>query len=525
MLKRGEGTTFLHWVELLPEAVLRARPRLAFFHAGVLIVVGRSDAAEARLQTLERDLKADTGPAPALANAETQIIVGEISAARAIVAACEGDVMQTIELTRQALEHLPETELFGRSVLAASLGTAYWWSGNLAEADRAFANARIISQAAGNAHASIGSLCGQGYLQVAWGKLHRAIELFQQAIQEAAEPDGQVLPVASLAYGGLGEVFYQWNELEQAEQALLEAIRLAKAWGDPRTLSYAHAILAHVRHAQGQHEGTLHLLDQAELIAQQHHITQLMTTIPASRAWLFLKQGDLEAASRWAGAWAQQWRAAPSYSRDVEFASLILARVFLALDQFEKAHTLLAHMLSVAKATKRIGSFIETLALQALIYQKQGHLIQAVAALCKALFLAAPEGYIRIFADEGAPMATLLLQIAQGQRRGRQRDWQPIPPDYLQILLAACGHKDGEELLFSREGPHESATAASQGLSEREMEVLQLLASGLSNLEIAERMVVAVSTVKWHIKQIYTRLEAHSRTQAIKQARILHLLP
>ncbi len=525
MLKRGEGTTLLRWIEALPEAVLRARPRLSFFHAGVLIVVGRSDAAEARLQTLERELSIDNDPAPVLTSPEIQVIVGEISAARAIVAAYEGDIEQTIALNRQALEHLPETELFGRSVLAASLGAAYWWSGNLAEADHAFAKARVISQKAGNAHAGVASLCGQGYLQMLWGRLHHAVELFRQAIQEATEPDGQILPVASLAYAGLGEVFYQWNELYQAEQALMEAIRFAKEWGDPRTLSYAQAILAHVRHTQGQREGTLQLLDQAEQIAQQHHITQLITTIPASRAWLSLKQGDLDAASRWANIWGPTWEARPHYSRDLEFASLVLARVRIALGQFEKAHTLLAYMLNVARATKRTGSIIEVLALQALVYQKQGHTTQALATLCNALLLAAPEGYIRIFADEGAPMATLLLQIVEAQRRGRQANWQPpISLEYLRTLLAAYEQKGGEERAFPRRRLQESEIEATHLLSEREMEVLRLLASGLSNQEIADRLVVAVSTVKWHIKHIYARLQAHSRTQAIKQARILRLL-
>jgi LuxR family maltose regulon positive regulatory protein len=526
MLKRGEGTTFLHWIEALPEAVLHARPRLSFFHAGVLIVVGRSDAAEARLQSLERELSINNGPAPDLASTETQIIVGEISAARAIVAAYEGDIEQTIALNRQALEYLPETELFGRSVLAASLGAAYWWSGSLAEADHAFAEARVISQAAGNAHAGVASLCGQGYLQMVWGKLHRAVELFQQAIQEATEPNGQILPVASLAYGGLGEVLYQWNELDQAEQALLEAMRFAKEWGDPRALSYAQAILAHVRHTQGQREGTLQLLDQAEQIAQQHHITQLITTIPASRAWLSLKQGDLDAASRWADIWGSTWEARPQYSRDLEFASLVLARVQLALDQFEKAHPLLAHMLNVARTTRRIGSFIEMLALQALVYQKQGHTPQALATLCRALLLAEPEGYIRVFADEGESMAALLSILADAPRRGRQTNWQPpISSDYLQTLLAACRQKNGDARIFSSDGLQENEGAATHLLSEREREVLRLLASGLSNQEIADQIVIAVSTVKWHIKQIYAKLDAHNRAQAIKQARILHLLP
>jgi LuxR family maltose regulon positive regulatory protein len=526
MLKRGEGTTFVHWVEALPEALVRSRPRLAFYHAGALIVVGQSDMAEARLQAIERDLSAHQNEPPAIGLHERdQTILGEISAARAIVAAYEGDVAQTLAWAQQALAQLPEDELFGRSMLAASLGAAYWWSGDLDAADKAFSETRVISQAARNAHASVASLAGQGYIQASRGKLRRAAEIYRQAIQEATEPDGQLLPVASLAQSGLGELLYQQNDFDQAERLLLEGIALAKQWGDPRTLGYAHALLAHVRQAQGHSAGTHALMEQAQQLAEQHHVTQLLTTLPASRAWLCLKQGDLDAAVRWADVWEPGWEARPRYPRDLEFAGLMLARVRIAQGQFGKAVALLAQMLGAAEAEERHGGSIEALALQALAYHGLGKRAQALRALARGLALAAPEGYIRVFVDEGKPMAALLLQIADARQARQHLDAPGVPSAYLHRLLAALGYAPQAQPP-SISAPQATAQPSSCDLlSERALEVLRLVAAGLSNQEIAREMVVAVSTIKWHLKQVYFRLDAHNRAQAIKRARELHLLP
>ena len=146
--------------------------------------------------------------------------------------------------------------------------------------------------------------------------------------------------------------------------------------------------------------------------------------------------------------------------------------------------------------------------------------------LAQALSLAAPEGYIRLFVDEGAPMATLLAQITEAQQAGQHLDLSAVPPGYLRTLLAALGHETQEQQPPSTAGRHKlSLSPSSDFLSEREIEVLRLVAAGLSNQEIAKEMVVALSTVKWHIKNIYSMLNVHNRAQAIKRARERQLLP
>ena len=329
----------------------------------------------------------------------------------------------------------------------------------------------------------------------------------------------------SLAQSGLGEVFYQQNQLDRAEQLLREGIGLARQWGDPRGLGYLYALLAHIHQAQGHAGGTHALMEQAQQLADQHRITQLLTTIPASRAWLCLKEGDLHPAIRWADVWEPGWKARPRYSRDLEFASLVLARVRLAQGQFQRAEALLAHMLSAAETDERVGCSIEVLALQALALHGQGKRALALKTLARALALAAPEGYLRVFLDEGPPMATLLLQLAEAEPQGRHVGTPTLLPEYLETLLAALGNRKPARHLPPEAGHHPTESFSAGGLlSEREIEALRLVAAGLSNQEIASEMVVAVSTVKWHLKHIYFRLGAHNRAQAIKRARELQLL-
>jgi LuxR family maltose regulon positive regulatory protein len=234
--------------------------------------------------------------------------------------------------------------------------------------------------------------------------------------------------------------------------------------------------------------------------------------VAVQRARLLLAQGKVDAAARWCAERGLSVEDEPSYLREREH--LVLARVLLARGKPDQALRLLERLLEEAQATGRSGSVIEILALQSLALRQKGKREPAVSILSQALALAEPEGYVRTFADEGPPMAALLAEVLETQRRGRLAP--EVPTYYLRRLLAAIDH-----------GPSGAATPASglpEPLSEREMEVLALITAGKSNRQIAKELFVALSTVKTHVNNIHRKLDVRNRTQAISRARELGLL-
>ncbi len=234
--------------------------------------------------------------------------------------------------------------------------------------------------------------------------------------------------------------------------------------------------------------------------------------VPASQAWLALKQGNLALSTGWAERFAQAHTGAPRYTYERSFAYVVLARVYLAQRRAAEARYILEGLRQNVESEGKIAYLIETLMLLALAAQQEGQPEQALALVTRALALGEPEGALRIFLDEGKPMAALLQQVAEAQRKG-QPLIASLSPAYLQKLLAACGQATPAEEELS-----------SSLLSEREHEILRLLAAGKTNQEIAGDLVLAVSTVKWYVKHLYEKLDAHNRAQAISNARALRLL-
>jgi LuxR family maltose regulon positive regulatory protein len=255
---------------------------------------------------------------------------------------------------------------------------------------------------------------------------------------------------------------------------------------------------------RGDGEKALQVLHKAEQVAERCNQRHMHALVVAARARLCLAQGNLAAASRWAQASRLTLSDASGYEREFEY--ITLSRVLIAQGRPDQALLFLARLLTVAEPMGRIGRVIQILSLQALAHQAQGDEAQALVALRRALSLAEPEGYVRSFVDEGEQMARLLRRaVARG-----------LTPEYSNRLLAAFGDSS------------QATPLAVQGLveplTERELEVLRLVAAGLSNREIAQELVVAVSTVKSHINHLYGKLDAKSRTQAVARARELGLL-
>jgi LuxR family maltose regulon positive regulatory protein len=497
-LMRGETSTLQGWLRALPESMVRARPYLGLARAWSLVVAGQLSTAEPYLQEAIR-----------LAAPADVKIQSEAAALNAFIATLRGDVPRAIEFARQALERLPVDDLFLRGMAALNLGMAYDISEDIAAASQAYTEAQAIGQAASNSLLSLMAKVQLADLKAQQGELHAAGDLYQQAIRLAGGP-GKQLPFTGIAYASLGRLLYEWNDLDGAARCLTTCVELGRQWVSADMRLAGSVSLAQVRQAQGDTENAQELSREAEQAMQQGQVVS-PATIGVARAYqarLWLRQGAIEAAIRW----ADEYRARPGdasgypgYLRHIEGASW--ARVLMAQGQAESAVSLLESLLRAAESAGQTGYVIELMALQALVFQSMGDPAQAAAMLTQALRLAEPEDYVRTFVDEDEPMRALLKKL-------EIRDWRL--ESYVQRLLASF---DGPSSRTSNLQP-----PISNLLSEREREVLRLIADGLSNQEIADRLVVAVSTVKTHINNIYAKLGVRSRTQAAARAREMGLL-
>jgi len=533
MMEHGELTTatFARWVEALPGEVARSRPWLCVSHAWALVYAGQFSAIEPCLQDAERaltrakrvgsDLPQAEGPA--LCDAEVQHVAGHIAAIRGYLASLDEDMPQAVKLAREALERLPSEDLMARAWAATLLVSTLRHSGDLVAAARASAEAVAISQASGDRHVAVNVLCNLAGLQIVQGRLHEAAANCRRAIQVADEYVRQVgrpLMVAAYAHAYLSQVLCEWNELDGAMHHARKSLELCQQWGIGEALNLGTISLARALAAEGDLEGALVALQQTKRV-DDYVSTWWALSIDATVARVRLMQGDVAAASRWveeSGLSADdelRWPRADAY-RTLARILIVQGRARPEPSLIDEALRLLARLLGAAEAMGAMSSVIATLVLQALALQAKGEDDRALRVLERALSLAEPGGYVRTFVDEGAPMGELLRQAAA---RG-------IALDAVGGLLAALEDETREErrTTGSRSSSCAGRTSVVEPLTRRELEVLRLLAAGLSNRGIADALVIAVGTVKKHLKNIYRKLGVHSRTQAVARARDQGLL-
>ena len=410
-------------------------------------------------------------------------------------------------------------EAFARWYLA----TAEWVAGRLAEAEAAMASSIAGWRAASRrapAAAAWGYHC-LGLVQRDRGRLEAALATYREALAVAAEPDRPAPQIAGVAQVGMAGVLYERDELDAALQYATDGIPLCRQLAYTPPLAYGLATLACIRQAQGNQADALDALGQAERIQLSPVVIGLLNPVPAQRARLALAQGDVGAAVSWARTCGLTAVDQPSYPRERDY--LVLTRVLLATQAPEQALVLLERLHAQAATQGRTAGLIQVRTLQALARFASGDQAGALAALAEALTLAAPEGYLRVFIDEGPPMATLLRQLLAGRRQERPAA-AAAPHDHLARLVEAFEQAGLPVRLPVRRGGVVVAGLA-EPLTERELEVLGLLAAGTPNRAIAKQLVVSLDTVKRHISHLFGKLGVANRTQAVARARELGLLP
>jgi LuxR family maltose regulon positive regulatory protein len=441
---------------------------------------------------------------------EKRRIAGHISALRAYVAALKGELLGSTQLAREALEHLPTTDLVMRGYSTTLLGTVLRSSGDLVGAAEACSAAIAVSQAAGDSSFEAIALCDMAALDLARGRLHAVASGCSDVWQIAeryARQGGRPLPVLGYSYVQLSAVLREWNELEHAIRYAQDGLELCEQWGQVDVLVYAYTESARTLQTRGDAEGALSAMQTGKRIANEMS-PWLGLRVEAALARLWLAQGDLEATVRWAQERGLGIRA--ELSLQYLFLSMVLARIHTAQGAWEQASQLLAGLLDVAEAAGANGYVIEILVLQAMVQHAECKTDLALTALQRALRLGEPEGYLRTFLDEGAPMARLLRKaVARG-----------IAVGYASRLLAGLE----TEMSHKRRATASASSALVEPLSERELEVLRFLATHLSTTEIAQELYISVHTVRSHIKSIYGKLNVHSRKAALDRGQELNLL-
>jgi LuxR family maltose regulon positive regulatory protein len=509
---RGQAHTVLSWLSSLPDGLVRTHPRLCFSQALLLMFSGQLAEALLRLQEAEQSVSHLT-PAD-----EAQAFLNQVATVQAYILFHQGDLAGSVALAQQAADQLAERPVQVREATRVIAAHRVLVSGDVRRVEEQRV-ARLASphEASSDVFAMevfvhLTSILLQARLLRLQGRLRQAAATYEQMTQVQGEHEGALIHPGYCF--GLGELSYEWNDLDAAERLLQQG---REVLGGPLTLAgdaiaQGYATLARLQQARNNNSSALALVEAFARLAEARQFAPApLAFARAVRAQLELMGGHLAAAVRWAEASGLSAEDDLAYPREREY--LTFARVRIAQGRLEPTGPFLSEALHLlerlrvdAEAKARLGSTLEILILQALAISAGGKGTAALPVLERALTQAEPEGYIRLFVDEGEPMVALLRQAyAQG-----------IAPDYVATLLSAAGAP-------ALAAPP-LAGSLLEPLTERELEVLRLLMTGLSNAAMARELVITVGTVKSHVNHIYGKLGVQSRTQAMARAHTLHLL-
>jgi LuxR family maltose regulon positive regulatory protein len=484
----GGVVPIIDWLASLPASVKNARPSLWWRHAAMLLINGQTAGVGENLQAAETALAAILqGAEP---DDQTRNLIGLIAMASATLALTRYDVKAMLAQSHRALEYLDSNHPFQRANAHWTLGYAYILQGERALARQAFTESVALSQAAGAMFPLILATIGLGLVQELDNELYQAAETYQRVLQWAGDKPQQIIGEAHL---GLAHIHYEWNDLESATQHAEQSLHLARQYESfIDRFVIAQVFLVRLKLAQGDVAGAAAILAEADQSVRQYNFVLRIPEVAAVQVLTLLRQGNLTAAA---------------YVAETHQLLLSQARVHIAQRNPSAALAVLETFRKHVEAKGWKDEQLKALVLQVVAFHAHGETDKSVQALSEALALAEPQGFVRTFVDEGLPMEQLLSEAAT----------QGMMPGYVAKLLAAFEAEKQTTAV-------KSSQPLVEPLSQRELEVLHLIAQGLSNDEIGKRLFLALDTVKGHNRRIYDKLQVQRRTEAVARARELGLL-
>jgi LuxR family maltose regulon positive regulatory protein len=519
MMNRGEMSWVRFWMGKLSKELVTRRPWLCLYEALSRSWFGELEEANLLLNEAEKRIRSEAS-AP-----DAQSMLGYHAYVKSRVTAMQGDTRGAIELCRTARETIPADNLGLQIDVSITLGYEYFLYGDFVHANKIL---HEMIRSGYNARAINNPVAGYALLarlQMYHGQLREAYDLLQKAAQLVYEADGHYLGVRGLVEVGMAALLCEWNDLEAALVRLKQGLDFLPSWGKADDLCLAYNTLSRIQLAQGNQAEAAGAIEKAVQLMQTCGVfSEARSAVETTQVKLWLVQGDWSSVGRWTAALEKRFGSQAPFGFEHELAHITQARVFIAQSKPDKAIRLLSGLEESARSGGRQGRLIEILILKALALQGAGEPEQADIALTKSLELAEPEGYLRIYLGEGRPMQMLL---AQGLANAGASPWR----DYAVHLLSQFEAEPHgfttaqEKASLTGNSTADSEQPLVEPLSERELEVLHLMALGMTNREIAQQLIVAPGTVKAHTASIYRKLDVANRTEAVARARQFDILP
>jgi LuxR family maltose regulon positive regulatory protein len=503
---RARESRLLQWFKMLPDEKIDASPKLCIFYARELFKSGYLDDAEKRLQAAEQMLESNS-----IHDLNKEGLLGRIAVIRAYISTRTGDLSRTIHLSSQALKLLPQGDLNWRSVAATTLGMGYG-SDKLVDAQQAFSVAMQISKAAGNVYYHIFAGSCLASIIFKRGNLKETKDISRQLLSLAIENGIEQTGIVGSLYANLGMIFCEWNDMEEGIRLLNKGIELSELGRDPVILASCQVGLLRALMYRLDFAGALKLMEDINERASKFALPPWITnTISALNVFFWLGSGNLNAALKWAQERGLSIDDKLDGMHEVEY--IALAHILITQNKTDEADRLLERLIENAKSGDRVYMMIEMRLMRALIFKAKQDTAAALAELKLALSLAEPGGLMMIFVSKGKPVAELLEKILAVKKRDHDHSRAGFSLSYAQKILSVF-----------KVGTPPKIEGLMDQISEREFEVLHLIATGLSNREIADKLFISLNTVKTHTKSINSKLSVNSRTKAVARAKELGLL-
>jgi LuxR family maltose regulon positive regulatory protein len=512
----GNMNTILRRLETIPGEIIQERPMLSMAFAWALWLTGQMDAVEPHLEAVATTWEGQ--PTADVADPrQVRLRVGTLIL-RMYLARHRGQLEEMLGFARRALALAPPDDALLRGYGHLGLAHAYHELGDYEESRSACVEGMSLMRTAGNfssANLTAFYLCR---VLTLLGRLAQADQVVRQALQLTNTQELGQTPACGILYVALASVSRERSDLEEAEAHLGQGLTLSRQGGHHDCVRNGALLMARLRLAQGHPGGALEAIEEAEQAISAAEMPLASAELAAWKARVWIAQENLSAAARWAEEAAHRPGQDRGYTRQIE--ALTRARVLRAQGKLDQALDQLTLCQQMAEETGAWGWAIEIGIIMALVHAALGNQAEALADLGRALARAEPEGYVQVFVDEGRPMAALLTEFLDAQSRGRRADLPNVSQEFVCRLLDALDQTTAGQEPATTSVP----SPLIEPLTERELEVLRLMAKGLSNREIADELVVALGTVKTHLHNIYGKLGVRGRTQAAARAQELQLL-